>query len=379
MAHRPDAGRATDLDVVVLLGTRWSTLRDHGTRWRAILKHWAGDSRIARLTVVDYPRFTPKWIATPWQPLASWAWSWHDRIGLLDVALPMAAARRGPLDRLGWTLAGRQARSRLETSLGSRLVVATTPIWVPLMEHIDATRTCFDAVDDWRGHPLSRRVGERVGAGYSAVTAHADRATAVSTSLAETLRRDFGIDSVAVPNGVDLSAYGPSAPVPDGLPDRPFAVYVGVVQERVDVDLLVTLAAALPELPVVVAGPAAGDTADRLRNSAVHWLGPVHVDLIPGLLRRAAVGLVPHHVNDFTRSMNPMKVFEYLAAGLPVVTTPVPGIAAVSPRVIEADQAGFVAAVVDAARKPRSDRPDPDLVDRDWSRVADELLTFYCA
>src|SRR5207244_5780116 len=131
-------------------------------------------------------------------------------------------------------------------------------------------------------------------------------------------------------------------------------------------------------LTTVVAGPASGATADRLRRGALRWLGPVPTEQVPGLLRAAAVGLVPHHVGPLTASMDPMKVLEYLAAGLPVVSTPVALPPGVGDLVTVVDPDGFAAAA-GAAVGRRGNPDDPALTGRDWSAVAARLLDQYLA
>lgn len=349
--------------VTVLLGSRFAALAEHGTRWRAVLVRWARDPRVGQLTVVDYPRFRPGPARCRVQP------SWLAGVRSLHLTVPTRTRPAG-WDGVAWRLAGRAVRRHVPADSVS---VAATPLWVPLLDHLGASRTCFDGVDDWREYPAARALRARVEQGYTRAAA-CDAATAVSPELSRRLRSDYGLRAQVVANGVDLDAYRAAAPAPDGLPAGPFAVYVGVVEERVDVALLLAAAGALP---VVVAGPASGPAAEALRAAPLTWLGPIDVQQVPGLLQRATVGLLPHRVDAFTASMSPMKLLEYLAAGLPVVATPVPGVE-LSPRVQVADgPVAFAAAVTRAAETGRHDEPDPAVLDRDWDAVADRLLNAY--
>jgi teichuronic acid biosynthesis glycosyltransferase TuaH len=211
----------------------------------------------------------------------------------------------------------------------------------------------------------------RVDEGYGAARA-LDATTVVSDGLAATFR-DLGLDATVVGNGVDVAAFAGDPAPPAGLPGAPFAVYVGAIEGRVELDLLDAVAAA--GLPVVVAGPADGATASRLQASNLHWLGPVPTDTVPGLLKAAAVGLVPHRVDDLTASMDPMKVLEYVAAGLPVVSTAVPLPPDVADRVTVVAPDGFAAAAVAAAERGKPD--EPALIGRDWTDVAERLADRY--
>lgn len=356
--------------VVVFLGSRWAALEHQATRWREVLVRWRATDPATRLTLVDWPALSTRAVLPGGSALVEEDASWLPGSRLLQATVPVLN-RPTPVDDRGW----RRVGEALAEAIGgpADLALSANPLWNPVLPHIDARRRTFDAVDDWRGHPVAERVGPRVEQGYRAA-ADLDLSTANSPRLAERLHADFGLTCTVVTNGVDLDAFASPAGAPDGLPSRPFAVYVGVVQERVDVDLLCALAAAGP-LDVVVAGPATDAALDQLRRSQAIVLGSVPHELVPGLLRRAAVGLVPHHVNEFTTSMDPMKLLEYLAAGLPVVTTPLPGVSDLSRRVLVADGvAEFVSAVREANDLGVLRGPDPAVRDRDWDTVAARLL-----
>jgi glycosyltransferase involved in cell wall biosynthesis len=197
----------------------------------------------------------------------------------------------------------------------------------------------------------------------------------VSATLCDRLQHDFGIDASAIANGVDIDQFvGPRPSPPPGLPDAPFALYVGVVQERVDVDLM---RAAAGVMPVVVAGPVHAAMQAAMAQSPLTLLGAVESSALPALLRAAAVGLIPHRVNALTASMDPMKLREYLAAGLPVVTTVEPPASLRSTRVVVARGDQFADAVAQASAMPVLDGPDPSVPHRTWKSVADELFALH--
>lgn len=347
-------------DVVVLLGTRFAALEEHGTRWRAMLVRWAASPRVGSLTVVDYPTFG-RHVGSREMP------SWLPGCRAIDLRVP-GPVRGWRLDDAGWGLAALAARRALGPPT-QRVVLCATPLSAPLLRRLPAERTGFDAVDDWRALPSMQAARRRVDAGYACLRS-VDAVTAVGDGLADRLRDDYGVSASVVGNGVDPPGSGPSL-VPGGLPAGPFAVYVGTVQERVDLDLL---SAAASVMPVVVAGSATDSYAKRLRALPLHWLGPVPVQQIPGLLQAAAVGLLPHHRDGLTASMAPMKLLEYAAAGLPVVSTSVAGVEGV-PRLVVADVASDFS---EAVRRVRDEgrRPPPEdwLAEHAWDRVSDRLL-----
>lgn len=361
------------VEVIVLLGTAWQSLEHHNTRWRAVVQHWAADHRVGQLHVVDFPSISVRNLR---RPRAATLASWDPRVRAASGRITLWR-RRTPFDALSWRATGRALSSLYPTTARPRVVVAATPLWAPVLRHLTADRRSFDAVDDWRALPSVARVQDHVVSGYCAA-ARADSASAVSSVLAERLRCDFGLAAKPIPNGVDLDRFhGASPPVPSGVPAEPYAIYVGVIQERVDLDLL---RAASRVMPVVVAGPASPATVATLVNDGVFYLGTVMEPVVTALLRGATVGLIPHHVDELTTSMDPMKLREYLAAGLPVVTTADSSAATGTSRVlIAADVAAFAEAVRMACLLGPLHLPDPGVTHRTWKSVADDLFDEHIA
>jgi glycosyltransferase involved in cell wall biosynthesis len=346
------------VDVVVFLNTNWAALEVRTTRWSEVATRWARRSGIS-LRVVSYPKY-----GRPRGGLVRPTRSWHPDIASFDVTVPLLARRPTPLDDVGWAIAARAVGRSLHVTPATRLVAAT-PLWAPLLRRLGAWS--FDAVDDWRALEVGVSLAARVEEGERELAGARSR-TSVSAALSDTLAGRAGAPCVVVSNGVDPDRFAhPDGEAPTGLPDEPFAVYVGTVEGRVDLDLLGVVARVMP---VVVAGGADAARAEHLRSLPVTWLGAVASDRIPALLRRASVGLVPHHDTPLTRSMDPMKTLEYLAAGLPVVTTPVADRPEHRDRVVVAEGDGFADAVLTAAALGRA-LPAAGL--RTWEDVADDL------
>jgi glycosyltransferase involved in cell wall biosynthesis len=136
-------------------------------------------------------------------------------------------------------------------------------------------------------------------------------------------------DAVLVANGVDFDHFGGrDHPVPEDLAevlsDKPVIGYYGALAEWFDYDLLEAAARRL-DYDFVLIGPdydgtAAGSPALALPN--VHWLGPRPYGNLPAYLTRFDAATIPFMVNDVTHAVSPIKLFEYMAAGKPVVTPP---------------------------------------------------------
>lgn len=154
----------------------------------------------------------------------------------------------------------------------------------------------------------------------------ADLVTAVSPDLVEDSRR-VNPNVVLLPNGADVAHFAHEARPPDELTllaaGRPIVGYLGAVSWRVDVDLLERLARRRPDWFFVLIGDVSV-AVPRVANLAV--AGPRrYADLAPWA-QSFDVGIVPYRDDAFNRASFPLKVFDYLAAGVPVVSSRLPAI-----------------------------------------------------
>ena len=177
-----------------------------------------------------------------------------------------------------------------------------------------------------------------------------------------------------IPNAVDVARYRRPAPRPADLPAHA-AVYAGTAHEdRLDIALLARTARQLQgQGTVVLLGPdalAASSRADLVAAGVV-LLGPRPHLQVPAYLQHAAALIVPHVVDGFTDSLDPIKLYEYRAVGRPIVSTPVAGFRdSTAPALTIAHGDGFAAAVRAALQGGAAAIPDSDVPD--WSRrVAD--------
>jgi glycosyltransferase involved in cell wall biosynthesis len=131
----------------------------------------------------------------------------------------------------------------------------------------------------------------------------------------------------------------------------PIIGFVGQINERLDRELIRLVALAHPEWSLVFVGPILRNVdvgpLQALQN--VYFLGPADRDRLPEFLKPMDVCTVPFLVNEHTRTMSPLKILEYLAAGKPVVSTPLPAVRAYEPHVDIACGAAEFAAAVDLA------------------------------
>jgi teichuronic acid biosynthesis glycosyltransferase TuaH len=186
-----------------------------------------------------------------------------------------------------------------------------TPISAPLIGHLGEELVLFDAIDDWRRHPEMGPYRQAATEGYEAVRQRADVILGVSESLVESLAGGRA-ETHWVPNGVDLGLFTPEGPLAAemlALP-APRVGYAGVVEKRVDLELVAEVATALPHLSFVLIGSYDRNLVSPLRRLPnVYLLGFQRFEELPSYLRAMDVCLMPHRVDAFTRSMNPPAEF----------------------------------------------------------------------
>jgi glycosyltransferase involved in cell wall biosynthesis len=224
---------------------------------------------------------------------------------------------------------------------------------------IDALRpslVVYHCVDDISAHERIDTAGFR--AAEDRFAARADLVLASAPALAERMRT-LSSNVLDAPNVADTELFasalqdGPVDEAIDALP-RPRLVFTGAISEiKLDMGLLIELARSRPDWSLALVGPVGlgdphTDVAALAAEPNVHLLGKRAYEQLPAVLRGADVGLIPYVRSALTDSVFPMKVYEYLAAGLPVVTTRLPALAGVAEVATADDAAGF-RALIEAA------------------------------
>ena len=194
------------------------------------------------------------------------------------------------------------------------------------------------------------------------LAAKAHLVVATSQALCEAKQR-LNPRVVLVTHGVDYEhfakAQGPDLAIPAELAElsRPILGFWGLIESWVDVDLIAALAHARPDWSIVLIGRFAADVSALEELANVHLLGRRPYEQLPAYAKGFDVGLIPFRVNDLTRAVNPIKLREYLSAGLPVVSTPMPEVERYKPwATIASDAAGFVTACERAIAENSPDR-----------------------
>lgn len=231
-----------------------------------------------------------------------------------------------------------------------------TPMALPLLQELHPRLVVYDCMEDMAAF---RNAPEQMRQRESGLLRAADLVLAGGHSLYRA-RRERHPNVHCVPDSVDVSHFGPALDRANSHPAHreipgPRLGYYGMIDERIDVELLARLADAHPRWQLVLVGPVCGIDPQILpRRANIHYLGQQPYHALPQFLAGWDVCLLPFALNEATRRCNPVKVLEYLAAELPVVSTPVPDVAQELGELVAvaADAPAFIAACEEALLAP---------------------------
>ena len=195
-------------------------------------------------------------------------------------------------------------------------------------------RVIYDITDDWITLTQSEAQTHLIIAQDRELCRVADAVIVCSQKLYD-LKQELARNLHLIPNGVDAEHYRcvleGTGPLPEEAADwpRPIYGYTGTIHpDRVDVGLVERMARRLTQGCFALVGPFFLPDADRdrlLATGKVFFTGPVPYARLPQFMRAFDVCMTPHLVTPFTESLNPIKLWEYLAGGKPIVSTDVAG------------------------------------------------------
>jgi glycosyltransferase involved in cell wall biosynthesis len=268
-----------------------------------------------------------------------------------------------------------QLQELLGEAQGERVVWLYTPLALDVAMALNPTTLVYDVMDDlaaFRGAAPELVLRQRQ------ALREADIVIAGGRSLHQSVAAQGRTDALLVPSGVSAAHYASAVRDDAHMPARPVAGYVGVIDERLDLNLIAQLAVALPEWTIRMIGPLAKvDASDLPTAPNIEYLGKQEYSALPGLMAQLDVALMPFALNEATRSISPTKTLEYLAAGLPVVSTRIEDVVMDFGEVVDLadDAVGFAVAcrrhadrtVVDQEKVARV------IAANDWDGIAERL------
>jgi GT2 family glycosyltransferase/glycosyltransferase involved in cell wall biosynthesis len=208
------------------------------------------------------------------------------------------------------------------------VILVQLPTWEPLARMIRAHTNApivFDYIDDYAGFDDDMLSHEVVAATEARLLRAANLLLAPARSLRD---RAAGVNAntVLLPNAGEFEHFSqPTAPAPE-LQDLagPIVGYWGAISTWFDVDLLESLARARPNYNFVLIGYPWTPLHSLEDLPNVHLLGPRPYADLPGFLAGFAAALIPFRQVELIKHTNPVKIFEYFARGVPVVSVPLP-------------------------------------------------------
>jgi len=194
----------------------------------------------------------------------------------------------------------------------------------------------YDITDDWTTLTQSASLKELTIAQDAEMCSRADAVIVCSDRLYEMKKSMAQKQNLhLIPNGVDAAHYScvldDSGPLPVEVAgwEHPVLGYTGTIhRDRVDVALVEAIAQKMTHGSIALVGPSHlsdAESAQLTSTGKVHLTGAIPYGRVPQLMRGFDICITPHLVTDFTESLNPIKLWEYLACGKPIISTPVAG------------------------------------------------------
>ncbi len=263
----------------------------------------------------------------------------------------------------------------LGAPLDERIVWIYTPLALDMALALEPTLLVYDVMDDlasFKDAPPGLVLRQRQALREADVVFTAGRS--LHRSVLERRRERTYI----FPSGVEPEHYERARDL-EAASDRPVAGYVGVIDERLDLELLSGLAQRLPHWEIRLVGPVVKiQPSDLPQAPNIAYLGLQPYARLPEVMAEFDVAVMPFALNEATRSISPTKTLEYLAAGLPVVSTHVPDVVADYHDVVDLqeDAAGFARACERVGGHDLSDRDTklrPLLYQHHWDTIASHM------
>lgn len=378
----------------------WRKGEVEGMRWRDghLLEVIGAQPLVSELLVVDRPVSLAERLARPAaSPTVTGETIAAHRVGRYRATLTRAADKTSVLDmttpdlvmpllrRYRWWFDVFERREVVElvrwasdTLLGpSPAAVAWMPTVAPPIEAVNPRRLVFDSLDNWLLHPQLRRYAAAAMDGYARLLPRADAVLVSAPRSRDALRR-WSDDIEIVPNGVSPHLFTGPIERPRDLPTEPIVGYAGSLGPRIDTELVVEVARRMPGVTFAFIGQALDRATARALQACANVLvlGDRHYSEVPAYVRSFDVAWIPHAIGAGESGGDPIKMYEYWAAGREVVTTAIDGLDrwqeslhfVGSPE----DAVTAISGLLDGSVHPkRATVPE----DRTWEAIADRILT----
>lgn len=276
-----------------------------------------------------------------------------------------------------------RATRRLTAAGCTRVVLS---VWRP--DFVGEVLACRDLpvvyhiADEYSFSPVERPIASS----ERAILSRCDAAICVSEALAGK-KASLAARSFVVPNGVDYGLFSSPVGEPTSLAKlpRPRIAYVGSIKKQLNLSLIANLAQRRPQWTFALVGPIGNvrgveQELEDLRNcSNVVFLGYQESSRLPAFMQHVDVAMMPYVVDDYTKYISPLKLYEYLATGTPIVSSPITAATELEPHVrVVHDVSGWETAIAEAlseATMRQDARADRQRIaaEFDWGAITDRV------
>ncbi|MBN1445127.1 MAG: glycosyltransferase [Candidatus Omnitrophica bacterium] len=349
------------MDLIIIPFHDWRKAEKKGIcdRDQHLIAHFRKDSRIEKILIVDRPISIPEMFVNkmPWRIKKGnviekgfcYCLTEIDKKTFVldflrgDVITPLFLKRNWLYFAFGDKSMAKAVKRAMRTiSVTNPVVFLWNPFATGLAKRLDAELLVYDAMDNWLKHAEMKKSRKYLEKSYAYVSQNADIIFSVSEKMQGVFSGAKAGYKAVIKNGVDREFFSRGKrEIPEDIKDikKPIVGYAGRMGLRIDRELLEYLAGELPDLSFVFIGAYINKKWMKplFRFSNLYFLGDKHYSELPSYLSCFDVCIIPHNVGRLENDGDPIKVYEYLAAGKPVVTTGITGMDALREVITVAD------------------------------------------
>lgn len=217
-----------------------------------------------------------------------------------------------------------------KANISKAVIKVDNPSWTFIVDKINLP-IIYDCIDD---HGAFETNPENIESSEKNLIKKSSAVVIVSRGIAKKINKYRHPNSYIIENAGEYDHFAKASERNISVPkdlisiNKPILGYCGAISEWFDVKLLEEIAKTFPSYAIVLIGnpdnPKVVELTQKYQN--IHLLGEKNYQLLPGYYQRFNVCLIPFVINEVTKTLNPVKIYEYLATGKPVVTTNIPGL-----------------------------------------------------
>ena len=281
-----------------------------------------------------------------------------------------------------WLLRRSLRRGLRKAGFESPVLWVYSPDAGKLVGTLGESYSVYYCADDWAASKQWWNNGQQVRARETELAAKVDLVVGTSTNIVKRWQQSHK-NTMLVTNGADVDSFkaarDPELKLPHDLENisTPRIGYVGCVDSRFDSALYLQLAERRPDWNFIIVGPLSGTNLNlaRLKKMKnVHFLGSRNRAELPAYLKSFDVCTIPYVCDTLAKSIFPLKFFEYLSAGRPIVSTALPELTPYSRYVhIAQDAGGFETSIQASLNNPLPSASDSFLAQNSWEAKAEHL------